>query len=204
MGKNPEVDTSFLPDRAREAAELAAREQLKAEWAAQQTALKAQALKITYSYHDGGGHRRSITVRRGDSVGTFLRAVRDALAPEFREIKAASVEDMLYVKEDLILPHTLTFHELISTRARGKSGPLFHFDVHDDVRLQGDARIEKDEAHAGKVLERHWYAANKHIFPASRWCDDSLSRSQPCSRVRREVFDPLKAYGGFTVHGPGK
>lgn len=31
------------------------------------------------------------------------------------------------------------------TKARGKSGPLFHFDVHDDVRMTIDTRIEKDE-----------------------------------------------------------
>lgn len=39
---------------------------------------------------------------------------------------------------------------------RGKSGPLFHFDVHEDVRTVNDARIEKDESHAGKIVERHW------------------------------------------------
>ncbi len=37
------------------------------------------------------------------------------------------------------------------TKARGKSGPLFSFDVHDDVRMVGDATIEKDVSHAGKV-----------------------------------------------------
>lgn len=25
------------------------------------------------------------------------------------------------------------------------------------------------QSHAGKVVERHWYEKNKHIFPASRW-----------------------------------
>ncbi len=45
----------------------------------------------------------------------------------------------------------------MSAQARGKSGPLFHFDVHEDVRLENDARVEKDESHAGKVVERHWY-----------------------------------------------
>lgn len=38
-----------------------------------------------------------------------------------------------------------TFYDLIVTKARGKSGPLFHFDVHDDVRIVNDSRIEKDE-----------------------------------------------------------
>jgi len=58
------------------------------------------------------------------------------------------------VKEDCILPQDVTFHELISRKARGKSGPLFHFDVRDDVRLQSDATKEKDESHAGKIVTR--------------------------------------------------
>jgi protein FAM50 len=89
----------------------------------------------------------------------------------------------MFVKEDLILPHHHSFYELQLRKARGKSGPLFHFDVHHDVRLKSDARIEKDESHAGKVLLRSWYDRNKHIFPASRW----------------EVFDPTKSYGKYTV-----
>jgi protein FAM50 len=55
------------------------------------------------------------------------------------------------VKEDLIIPQDVSFYDLIATRARGKSGPLFNFDVHDDVRMGAiDARIEKDESHPGK------------------------------------------------------
>ncbi len=185
VGKNPTVCTAFLPDREREREEREERARLKDAWAAEQAAQKALPLEITYSYWDGAGHRRSILVRRGDTIGMFLRGVRDALAPEFRELKAASADEMLYIKEDLIIPNSMTFHELIVSKARGKSGPLFHFDVHDDVRRSGDARVEKDEAHAGKVLERHWYDKNKHIFPASRW----------------EVFDPAKDYGSYTIHG---
>lgn len=55
-----------------------------------------------------------------------------------------------------------------SQKARGKSGPLFVFDAHDDVRLLADATVAKDESHAGKVVERSWYNRNKHIFPQSR------------------------------------
>ena len=55
----------------------------------------------------------------------------------------------MYVKEDLIIPHTVSFYDLIVQKARGKSGPLFHFDVHEDVRMQSDATVEKDESHAG-------------------------------------------------------
>ena len=66
-------------------------------------------------------------------------------------------------------PQHHSFYDLILRKARGKSGPLFHFDVHDDVRMVHDARVEKDESHPGKIVERRWYERNKHIFPASRW-----------------------------------
>jgi protein FAM50 len=105
VGKNPDVNTAFLPDRDRERQEREERERLKREWLAEQERLKAEPLEITFSYWDGSGHRRSITVNRGDTIATFLRGVRDALAPEFRELRSTSVDNMLYVKEDLIIPH---------------------------------------------------------------------------------------------------
>ncbi len=73
-------------------------------------------------------------------------------------------------------------------KARGKSGPLFSFDVHDDVRIVNDASVEKDESHAGKVLLRSWYERNKHIFPASRW----------------EPFDPTKTYEKYSIKDKNK
>lgn len=93
-------------------------------------------------------------MRKGDSIGEFLRAVQQQLAPEFREVRTTSVENLLYVKEDLIIPHVRSFlplwfmsyliicwilanlllillnvqqhsfYELIINKARGKSGPV--------------------------------------------------------------------------------
>lgn len=57
----------------------------------------------------------------------------------------------------------ISFYDLIITRARGKSGPLFHFDVHDDVRLVNDVRVEKDESHPG--LDAHiTYIYAKYLY----------------------------------------
>lgn len=61
-----------------------------------------------------------------------------------------------FVKEDLILPHHYTFYDLIVTKARGKSGPLFAFHALDDIRVTQDASKEKEDSHAGKVLIRTW------------------------------------------------
>lgn len=178
--KDPTVDTSFLFDREREEQDNILREQLRQEWLAKQNAIKSEAINITYSYWDGSGHRKSITMKKGDSIYQFLQKCLETLRPEFSELKTVTADQLMYVKEDLILPQSNTFYDFIVTKARGKSGPLFQFDAYDDIRLVNDASIEKEESHAGKVLLRSWYERNKHIFPASRW----------------EPFDPTKNYGG--------
>lgn len=164
--KNPNVDTSFLPDREREEAENKMREELRQQWVEKQAALKDEEIEITFSYWDGSGHRRSIVQKKGNSIYQFLqKSLEEVLRKEFPELKTVSADQLMYVKEDLILPQHYTFYDFIITKARGKSGPLFQFDVKDDIRMISDASVEKEESHAGKVLLRSWYEKSKHIFP---------------------------------------
>lgn len=165
--KNPNVDTSFLPDREREEAENKLREELRQQWVEKQAALKDEEIEITFSYWDGSGHRRSIVQKKGNSIYQFLQNSLEVLRKEFPELKTVSADQLMYVKEDLILPQHYTFYDFIITKARGKSGPLFQFDVKDDIRMISDASVEKEESHAGKVLLRAWYEKSKHIFPVS-------------------------------------
>jgi len=183
LGKNPDVDTSFLPDRDRDAEEAKLREELRQEWSEKQNKLKNEEIEITYSYWDGSGHRRTVRMKKGNSMSQFLSKCLEHLRKEFHELKTASVDQLMYVKEDLIIAHHYTFYDFIVTKARGKSGPLFNFDCRDDVRLQNDATVENDTSHAGKVCLRSWYERNKHIFPASRW----------------EPYDPEKSWDKYTV-----
>ena len=169
FGKDPTVETDFLPDEEREARKQKLRQDLEKEWKEKQKQTKEEKLKVTYSYWDGSGHRRDIVLTKGTSIGQFLKLARKQLLKEFPELRGVPSENLMYIKEDTILPVHYTFYDFIVTKARGKSGPLFHFDVHDDVRLVNDSRIEKDESHPGKIVERRWYERNKHIFPASRW-----------------------------------
>ncbi|XP_054163189.1 protein FAM50 homolog [Oppia nitens] len=183
MIKNPDVDTSFLPDRDREDEENRLREQLRQEWVEKQEKLKDEDIEITFSYWDGSGHRRSAIMKKGNSIYQFLQKSLETLRKEFHELRAVTADQLMYIKEDLIIPQHYTFYDFIVTKARGKSGPLFAFDVHEDIRLMGDINVEKDETHAGKVLLRSWYERNKHIFPASRW----------------EPYDPTKNYEKYTI-----
>ena len=70
-----------------------------------------------------------------------------------------------------MIPHNLTFYDLMLCRMRGSRTALFDFGIGDDV-----LSLDGTERWTAKVVERHWYDRNKHIFPASRW----------------EVYDPDK------------
>lgn len=120
-------------------------------------------------------------------VLNFQQAL-DLLRKDFNELRIVTADQLMFIKEDLIIPHSYTFYDFIVVKARGKSGPLFSFDVHDDVRLVNDATVEKNESHAGKVVLRSWYERSKHIFPASRW----------------EPYDPEKNYEKYTVSDKSK
>ncbi|GAA5823620.1 hypothetical protein JCM5353_005078 [Sporobolomyces roseus] len=181
VGKNPTVDTYFLPDRVREEAERKERDELRKKWLKMQEDMKQEPIEITYSYWDGSGHRKTVQCTKGDTIAGFLEKCRQ----QFPELRLVSVDSLMYIKEDLIIPHHYTFYDFIVNKYRGKSGPMFNFDVHEDIRLTHDAAIEKDESHAGKVIERSWYNRNKHIFPASRW----------------ELFNPEVIREKYTIHG---
>ena len=107
-------------------------------------------------------------MKKGHTIHQFLHKCLENLRKDFSELRAVSVEGLMYIKEDLIIPHVSfslslcpfclnpyhlpftytqhhSFYDFIINKARGKSGPLFSFDVHDDVRLIGDASVEKDE-----------------------------------------------------------
>jgi len=92
MAKDPTVVTDFLPDAEREAREAALKAQLAEEWKAEQERVKGEKIEVTYSWWDGSGHRRSIVVPKGTSVGKFLEWVRQALLADFPAMRSLSAE----------------------------------------------------------------------------------------------------------------
>jgi len=179
FGMNPDVETKFLPDRDRDEEENFLREKLRLEWERRQKEIKEEDVEIIYSYWDGSGHKKSIGMKKGNSIYMFLCKVLDTIRNEFPELKTASGDQLMYVKEDLIIPQTNTFYDFIVSHARGKSGPLFNFDLKEE-------EVAEEGLHTGKVILRSWYERNKHIFPASRW----------------EPYDPTKVYSTHIPPNP--
>ena len=60
-----------------------------------------EKIQVTYSYWDGTGHRKTVTCKKGDTITQFLEKCRQ----QFHELRGVSVDNLIYVKEDLIIPH---------------------------------------------------------------------------------------------------
>jgi len=60
-------------------------------------------------------------MKKGNSIHQFLQKCLENLRKEeaFAELKVASSDNLMYIKEDLILPHYSTFFDFIVTKARG-------------------------------------------------------------------------------------
>lgn len=133
VGKDPSVDTHFLPDRDREEADRRLRETLRQEWLKRQDDMKSESIEVTFSYWDGSGHRKEVECKKGDSIATFLDKARQC----FDQIRTVSVDNLMYIvghfekyypllksdywsiqKEDLIIPHHYTFYEFVLLPSR--------------------------------------------------------------------------------------
>ncbi|SOV74542.1 XAP-5 DNA binding protein, putative [Plasmodium sp. gorilla clade G3] len=176
--KDPTVNTSFLKDKERDKKIELKKKELRELYYKLENEQKEKIIDITYSYYDGSGHRRKISVKQKNTIGQFINKCVDNLKNEFIQLRSASCETLMFVKEDVILPNYITFYELIKNKAQGKTGPLFSFDAVENLSGITDIRKEKTDTHAGKLVEKKWYEKNKHIFPASKW----------------EIYKPLKTY----------
>ncbi|KAG3283706.1 FAM50A-like, partial [Ictidomys tridecemlineatus] len=170
LGKNPDVDTSFLPDQDREEAENRLQEELQQEWEAKQEKVKSEEIEITFSYWAGSGHQPTVKMEKGNTMQPFLQKALEILREDFSKVRSAGVGQLI-------------FCDFIVTKARGKNWPLCNFDLHDNGRLLSDATVEKYESHSGKVVLRSWYEKNKHIFPAICW----------------EPYDPEKKWDKYKI-----
>ncbi|KAF2401476.1 XAP5 domain protein [Trichodelitschia bisporula] len=195
--------------------EVQQREQLRKEFMAIQEVVKATEIAIPFVFYDGtnipGGICR---VKKGDFIWFFLDKARKVGAElgvggdkGRREWARVSVDDLMFVRGEIILPHHLDFYYFIVNKVVGFSGLMFSYSSepttkpevtketpsdlsnYDPLSKPGkkapvkqipDEELEgfNDDPTVTKVVDRRWYERNKHIFPASVW----------------EEFDPTKDY----------
>lgn len=55
-------------------------------------------------------------MKKGSSIYQFLQKTLELLRKEFHELKVMTADNLMYVKEDLIIPHHFTFYDFIVTK----------------------------------------------------------------------------------------
>ncbi|RJE18851.1 XAP5 domain protein [Aspergillus sclerotialis] len=178
--------------------EAQTRDALRKEFMVMQEAVKNTEILIPFIFYDGTNiPAGTVRVRKGDAVWLFLDRCRKvgaelgvggsngankARKDHRREWARVSVDDLMLVKGDIIVPHHYEFYYFIANRVPSFSragGLLFDYSNKPPPAPKTEdplARPANEELEGGdqdptltKVVDRRWYERNKHIFPASLW-----------------------------------
>jgi protein FAM50 len=103
-----------------------------------------------------------MVIKKGSSIKEFLLMAKK----QFPEIQDAASDSLLFVKENVIIPHQYTFYELIESKVQGKTGALDHWVVEGDISA---ATRTGAHDHIAKIVARNFYERNKHIYPFNLW-----------------------------------
>jgi protein FAM50 len=119
-----------------------------------------------------------VAVKKGEAVWLFLERARRMSGR--REWLRVSVDDLLLVRGEVIIPHHYEFYYFIANRTVGPNGLLFDYPSGLDPANPSSAPESsnneitqggKEDPTMTKVVDRRWYERNKYIFPASIWTD---------------------------------
>jgi protein FAM50 len=123
LGKDPTVDTSFLPDREREEQERIANGVKHEQWLKQQEEIKTETVEIQFAYFDGLSHLGSVSMKKGEPVFNLI----DKAKKFFSAIRDVTTDKLMFAKDDIIIPQELSLYYFAAHNVKGKYGPLFEF-----------------------------------------------------------------------------
>ena len=171
------------------------RELLRREFLALQERIKNEEIVIPFVFYDGTNiipRERGVKVKKGEAVWLFLERARRMSGR--REWLRVSVDDLLLVRGEVIIPHHYEFYYFLVNLTEGPNGLLFNYpsplesNPPDSSNTPAPTHPVRPTVIVGtedptmtKVVDRRWYERNKHIFPASVWTN----------------FDPTKDYKGM-------
>ncbi|EPX71987.1 xap-5-like protein [Schizosaccharomyces octosporus yFS286] len=175
LGKDPTVNTSFLPDAEREALEEAKRKEYRKQWLEEQERIKEEEILIPFLFYEGSTSRYSVKIRLKDSVGHILSNMKDQI-PSLKRV--LDMDKFLLVQSDLIIPHHHELYYFYLNKVQGPSGLLFEFE---SLRCQNPemaATLQLPEKKIPHLVPKSFYMEYRHVFPCNCW----------------EMFDSRKDY----------
>lgn len=188
LGADPTVISYFEASdyaAATSAALESSKERQEREKTVRDEKRKSSALRLILSFYDGADHRFCVDFKRGD----LLKEVLKKCQVEYGPLRGVLLENLMFVKENLILPTDLSVFDLeeLGALKDGGRGPyansdLFSFclqakdqksansgDGTSTAPLTPDEMIETDASRNAKICTVAWFDRNKHLVPAKYW-----------------------------------
>ncbi|TGZ84034.1 XAP5-domain-containing protein [Ascodesmis nigricans] len=144
------------------------RELLRREFLQLQEKIKNEDITIPFVFYDGTNvpppNNEPVTIKKGSPVWLFLERARRVSGR--REWLRVSVDDLLLVRGDLIIPHHYEFYYFIANRTVGPNGILFDYPSpldpnnnandsnnpsNEEEKSSGDASRDKTAADSNKT-----------------------------------------------------
>ncbi|KAF2745144.1 XAP5-domain-containing protein [Sporormia fimetaria CBS 119925] len=148
IGVKPRVMTKSALAREAEQADLA-----RKDFIALRDAVKATEVVIPFVFYDGtnipGGRCR---VKKGDNIWLFLDKARK-LGAELgvggdksrREWARVSIDDLMLVRDEVIIPHHYDFYHFLFNRIPGRNGPIFDYSADATTATPVSADVEASD-----------------------------------------------------------
>ena len=190
LGADPSVKSYFEASDYLEATSAAlesSKDRLEQEKRHKDEKKKSSLVRLTLSFYDGADHRFCVDFRRGDRLLDVLKKCQQEYGP----LKGVLLDDLMLVKENLILPSDLSVFDLEDMGALkdGGRGPYHSSDLFSFILqakdqkgtinsgdptstaplLNPDEMIETDASRNAKICSRVWFERNKHLIPAKYW-----------------------------------
>ncbi|KAK8805709.1 hypothetical protein WA158_002365 [Blastocystis sp. Blastoise] len=153
ISKDPNIDIDLMNDKEKIEQEKSKISTYISEWEQEQERLKHEKLQICYSYYNGQSHVGTMEIERGATISLFLDKVRKSLSKQYADLASLSTDDLLYIKEDAIIPPTTS-----------------------DVTIHEDDQHQSQEIHTDKVVDRRWtFSTSPKKFDVMFFGSDNVS-----------------------------
>jgi protein FAM50 len=159
VGKDPSVNTAFLPDKERDEEIEKEQERLRSIWLEEQEKIKEELFTIDYCYYDGTSHKKSVTLKKGVDIRSFM----DEARLNFPELKGVSLNDLLFFKDNYNIPDNYTFYELFEIRSKDPTYDTFARWT--DVEQLKTVQLGVQSTQLARIVERNFYEKNSQNFP---------------------------------------
>ncbi|KAM3131424.1 regulation of photomorphogenesis [Paramecium bursaria] len=176
-GKDTTVDTTYLPDMNREKKIEELTKKYQEQYLQEVQNQKASFIDIKFQYWEASSGVKTLRIKKSTTVLEFVELARKEIIRDFGFLREFSPDDLIIVANEMILPHKLSFYDLIAYKVKNRSENLIFNFERVKVQVKGqEYEVEIEKSTTVRIIEKYKYEKIKHIYPCSIWENVDMSK----------------------------